>query len=94
MSDHRFNLISPLVEASLQELDLKQLRHHLVSKGIMNLESSMTLDIQTAKYVWKAYLMADFAHWSSEQLIAELNRLDISWDLDIEADFQQGAISY
>lgn len=89
------SLILPLVEHMiLKEKDLNAWRKELVSTGAISLEESMSLNEVELTLAFRTMKAVQFQALKVEDLLAEIENHHVSWQVDLDDNFQQGAICY
>lgn len=94
MSGEKLSLIKPLVNHLTESGDTNSWRTELVHAGIMTLEESMALDANACRAAFKAMKMTQLMYASTQEVLDELENHQVSWSVDLNDDFQQGAICY
>lgn len=94
MATEKHSLIKPLVDHLLASGDINSWRSALAEQGVMTLEETMGLDETACRAAFKAMTMMKLLTVSTDQLMMELEKHQVSWNIDFSDDFQQGAICY
>ncbi|KZZ51065.1 MAG: hypothetical protein MK185_01400 [Saccharospirillaceae bacterium] len=94
MATEKHSLIKPLVDHLLSHGDTNSWRVALVEQGVMSLEETMGLDEAACRAAFKAMKMMQLLSSSVEEVMLELDKHQISWNIEFSEDFQQGAICY
>jgi len=94
MSGEKRALIKPLMNQLLASGDIHSWRTSLADQGVMSLEETMALDETACRAAFQAMKMTQLLGASSDQLMMELERHQVSWSIDLPEDLQQGAICY
>jgi hypothetical protein len=89
------SLIQPLVDHMVSnEKDVKVWRRELVETGAFSNEQVMGLDDASLTLSYRTMLAVQFQGLRTERLLTEIEKHQVSWAVDIDDNFQQGAICY
>jgi hypothetical protein len=89
------SLIQPLVDHMVtNEKDVNTWRKELVSTGAFSTEQVMALDDASLTLSYRTMLAVQFQGLRTERLLTEIEKHHVAWSVDIDSDFQQGAICY
>jgi hypothetical protein len=89
------SLIQPLVEQMVtNEKDVSIWRKELVSVGAFSTEQVMALDDASLTLAYRTMLAVQFQGFRVERLLTEIEKHHVAWTVDLNDDFQQGAICY
>jgi len=89
------SLIQPLVDHMVtNEKDVKVWRSELVSTGAFSSEQVMALDDASLTLSYRTMLAVQFQGLRAERLLTEIEKHQVSWTVDLDDNFQQGAICY
>jgi len=94
MSGEELSLIKPLVDHLMERGDIKSWRTALADSGAFTLEETMALDESACRAAFKAMKTTMLMHASTRDILDELEREQVCWSVDLNDDFQQGAICY
>lgn len=94
MPTQKHSLIKPLVDHMIKSGDINSWRIALAEQGVMSLEETMALDETACRAAFKAMKMMQWLPSSIDDVMRELEKHQITWNIDFSEDFQQGAISY
>lgn len=89
------SLIQPLVDHMVtSEKDVNAWRKELVSTGAFSVEQVMALDDASLTLSYRTMLAVQFQGQRAESLLAEIEKHQVAWAVDLDDSFQQGAICY
>ncbi len=89
------SLIQPLVDHIVaNEKDANSWRKELISSGAFSTEQVMALDEASLTLSYRTMLSVQFQGLRTERLLTEIEKHQVAWSVDFDADFQQGAICY
>jgi hypothetical protein len=89
------SLIQPLVEQMVtNEKDVNVWRKELVSAGAFSTVQVVALDDASLTLAYRTMLAVQFQGLRIERLLTEIEKHHVAWTVDLNDDFQQGAICY
>ncbi|HCM06042.1 MAG TPA: hypothetical protein DIC30_08555 [Oceanospirillales bacterium] len=89
------SLIQPLVDHMVtNEKDVKVWRKELVESGAFSNEQVMGLDDASLTLSYRTMLAVQFQGLRTERILTEIEKHQVAWAVDIDDNFQQGAICY
>lgn len=89
------SLIQPLVDHMVtNEKDVNVWRKELVNTGAFSTEQVMALDDASLTLSYRTMLAVQFQGLRAERLLTEIEKHHVSWSVDFDDNFQQGAICY
>lgn len=89
------SLIQPLVEQMItNEKDVHVWRKELVQSGAFTTAQVIALDDASLTLAYRTMLAVQFQGLRVERLLTEIEKHHVAWTVDLDADFQQGAICY
>lgn len=89
------SLIQPLVDHMVtNEKDVNAWRKELVSSGAFSTEQVMALDETSLTHSYRTLLAVQFQGLRTERLLTEIEKHHVAWRVDLDDNFQQGAICY
>mgnify|MGYP000023509879 CR=1 FL=1 len=89
------SLIQPLVDHMVSnEKDVNVWRKELVATGAFSTEQVLALDDESLTLSYRTMLAVQFQGLRAERLLTEIEKHHVSWSVDFDEDFQQGAICY
>lgn len=89
------SLIQPLVDHMVtNEKDVNEWRKALVSTGAFTTEQVMALDESSLTLSYRTMLAVQFQGLRTERLLTEIEKHHVAWTVDLDDNFQQGAICY
>ena len=89
------SLILPLVEHMLKyEVDIDAWRHELSTYGAMSFERASQLTESEVKLAFATMKAVQFQSLNMEDLLDQIESHHVSWRVDMDDSFQQGAICY
>lgn len=88
-------LILPLVEHMvMKEKDVNQWRKELVKAGAFTTEDVMAMDDASLTLAYRTMKAVQLQGMKTEELLAEIEAHHVTWKVDMDDSFQQGAICY
>lgn len=89
------SLIQPLIDHMItHEKDVHVWRKELVQAGAFSTEQVLALDDASLTLSYRTMLAVQFQGLRAERLLTEIEKHHVSWSVDFDEDFQQGAICY
>ena len=89
------SLIQPLVDHMVtNEKNVNVWRKDLISCGAFSSEQVMALDDASLTLSYRTMLAVQFQGLRTERLLTEIEKHHVAWTVDLDDNFQQGAICY
>ncbi len=89
------SLIQPLVDHMVtNEKDVNVWRKDLINTGAFSSEQVMALDDASLTLSYRTMLAVQFQGLRTERLLTEIEKHHVAWTVDLDDNFQQGAICY
>jgi len=94
MSAEKLSLIQPLIDHLLARGDIHEWRTSLADHGVLSLEETMALDEMACRAAFKVMKTTQLMYATTRELLDELEKQQVTWSVNLQDDFQQGAICY